>query len=467
MRIGVGVPAQASPGSGLGFIVAALTSESWLVSQIDGRQTERIASSWGWDESRTTLKLTLRRDVYFHDGTRLTPEIAVQALQRSVAKHDAFSFSSIESIKVSGDDSVELHLTAPNSFLVPDLALTSLRLPTNPRVATGPFKVVRSDSQTVLGAFDKYYRGRPAVDKIDILAYPTQRNAWAALMRGDVDMLQEVSRDAVAFVEAETTVKTYSYRRSYYIPLVFNVRHPVLKRSDVRQAINEAIDKPVLIREGLNGRARPADGPIWPEHWAYSAAPHPFVFNPGAAAKRLDQAGFPVRAATGGNMPSRFSFTCLVFGNDPRFERLAILLQRELSDVGIDMKLSSLPMADLEGRVKSGAFDAFLFEMAGRSLSWAYEFWHSRNQGFIDTGYRSADAVLERIRGARGDDEVRSGIAELAQILHEDPPAAFIAWQEQSRAVSTHFDVSAEPNRDILANVWQWRPAAIAREASR
>ena len=32
------------------------------------------------------------------------------------------------------------------------------------------------------------------------------------------------------------TVKTYSFPRPYYIPLVFNVRHPVLKRTEVRRA---------------------------------------------------------------------------------------------------------------------------------------------------------------------------------------------------------------------------------------
>ena len=64
---------------------------------------------------------------------------------------------------------------------------------------------------------------------IDVNVYPTQRNAWTALMRGDIDMLYEVSRDALDFVQAETTVKTYSFPRPYYIPLVFNVRHPVLQ----------------------------------------------------------------------------------------------------------------------------------------------------------------------------------------------------------------------------------------------
>jgi hypothetical protein len=91
-----------------------------------------------------------------------------------------------------------------------------------------------------------------------------------------------------------------------------------------------------------------------------------------------------------------------------------------------------------------------------------YEFWHSHEQGRLNTGYRSADAVLDRIRRARTDDEVRKGTAELVQILHDDPPAAFLAWKTTSRAVSTNFDVAQEPGRDILSNIWKWRPAGAA-----
>jgi ABC-type transport system substrate-binding protein len=279
-------------------------------------------------------------------------------------------------------------------------------------------------------------------------------------------MLHEVSRDAAEFVEAETTVKTYSFPRPYYIPLVFSVRHPILRNAEVRKAINEALDKATLIRDGLNGRGRPADGPIWPEHWAHSSPAQPFAFNPDAARLTLDAAGLPARPSSDGHMPARFSFTCLLFANDGRFQRLAVLVQKQLADVGIDMKLLPLTQSELVPRLASGDFDAFLFEMLGRPLSSTYDFWHSHDGSHINTGYRSADAVLDRMRGARSEEDVRSAVADLTKILHDEPPAAFLAWQSTSRAVSTTFDVAAEPNRDILTSVWQWRPTSGTKQAA-
>jgi ABC-type transport system substrate-binding protein len=473
IRIGIGAPSKGNPGSGVKFVIASLMTEPWLTSRPDGRQSERILTEWSWDDSRTVLRLRLRHGVRFHDGTELTPPLAAQILRKSVADKDAISFASVQSVAPSGVDSVELKLSEPNSFLLPDLSLASVRLPNHPDVGAGPFRLVkRNAEQTVMTAFADYYRGSPAVEEIDITNYATQRKAWTALMRGEIDMLHEVSRDAAEFVEAETTVSTYSFPRPYYIPLVFNVRHPILKNAEVRKALNEALDKATLVRDGLNGRGRPADGPVWPEHWAHATPPEPFVFSPETARLRLDNAGFKARPQNDGTVPARFSFTCLVFASDPRFERLAVLVQKQLADVGVEMKLLPLKQEDLETRLKSGDFDAFLFEMFGRSISYAYEFWHTHEGReakdiLFKSGYRSADLVLDRMRSARSDEEVRSSVAEFARILHDDPPAAFLAWQATSRAVSTKFDVQAEDNRDILTNVWQWRLAGVPKQAGR
>src|SRR5205823_6825301 len=127
----------------------------------------------------------------------------------------------------------------------------------------------------------------------------------------------------------------------------------------------------------------------------------PFVYDPAAARKLLDQAGYGVRPNQGSALPARFSFKCVVFANDSRFDRIEVLIQKQLADVGIEMVLVPVALDRFNERVKAGDFDAFVIEMAGRSLIWVYEFWHSNPQGQIDSGYRSADAVLDRIKGAR------------------------------------------------------------------
>jgi peptide/nickel transport system substrate-binding protein len=460
----VGIPAQGSAKQGISALIGLLTTEAIVTNSADGRQRERLATSWTWSPDRTVLHMALRKDVFFHDGTKLTPEVVAQSLRDSVAAQNQFSFSSVSGVTVSGPDTIDIKLKAPDSFLLPDLSLESLVMPGHREIGTGPFKLVKSGDQSVLSAFDQYYRGRPGLTTIEVDFYPTQRNAWAAMLRGELGMLYEVSRDAEDFVKAETTLRTYSFPRTYYIPFVFNIRHPVLRNKEVRLAINEALDRDALIKDGLRGRGKPADTPIWPGHWAYTDSREKFSFNPDAARRRLEAAGFPIKPGVNGSMPSRFSITCVVL-NDSRFERLSLLLQRQLAEVGIDLKLVPETARGLQGRLGKGDFDVLLYEMAGRSLTWVYGFWHSGK--FIDTGYSAGDATLDRIRAAGSDDEIRSGVADLMRVFHDDPPAAFLAWQVTARAVSTGIDVEADSDRDILTNVWQWHPVSPAKQASR
>lgn len=470
LRIGVGATPKGTPGTGAASVVRLLTAESWLATRPDGRNAERLAISWDWDQAGTTLHMKLRPDVYFHDGERLTPQIAADILRASAKNfgQDGLSFAGVTSINPSGGDAIEIKLSEPNAFLLSDLSGVLVVKPEKPEIGTGPFQMVgRTNQDATLSAFPRYYRGRPGVDEIGILNYTTQRKAWTAMMRSEIDMLYDVSRDAADFVEAETTIKTYSFPRPYYIPLVFNVGRPILEQIEVRKALNEAIDRETLVRDGMKGRGRPADGPVWPEHWAYTASPEQLAFNPEAARRRLDAAGRKAKPRLDGTVPPRFSFVCLVFADDTRFDRLAVLVQKQLADIGVDMKLQPVAQEELVRRMGSGDFDAFLFEMAGRSLSRVYEFWRPRDGGIMHSGYHSADSALERIRSSRTEDDTRAAVAELERILHADPPAAFLVWQSSSRAVSTKFNVEAEDNRDILNNIWQWRPAGPAARAPR
>lgn len=467
MRIGIGIPTNGNPAIGLNQVIAYLTDEDWLANQPDGHQSERTATNWTWDPSYTTLRLALRQNIFFHDGTHLDAELAAASLRESVTRGGALSFKDVTSVSVSGPFTLDIHLSKPDAFLLSDLGLVAVTKPGKTHSTTGPFQLAtRSGQDAVLRAYPRYYRGRPALSEIDIKTYPTQRSAWAALMRGDIDMLHEVSRDAAGFVRAESTVQSYSFERPYYIPLVFNVRHPALKSPAVRQALNEALDRDALVRDGLNGFGRPADGPIRPEFWAYSRGT-PFQFNPDAARSLLDASGFPLKPADRNSIPSRFSFQCLVYTGDSRFEHLAVLVQKQLADVGVEMELVSVKdFADLVGRLSTGKFDAFLFEMAGGSLSWVYQFWRS-GSGELNSGYQAADNALDRLRSSRSDDEIRAAIADLTRVMHDDPPAAFLAWQTTVRAVSTKFDVEPEKNRDILSNVWQWRLAPADQQVTR
>jgi hypothetical protein len=150
---------------------------------------------------------------------------------------------------------------------------------------------------------------------------------------------------------------------------------------------------------------------------------------------------------------------------------IALLLQRQLADIGVDLVLERATQKELQARASSGQFDTYLFQMtSGRSFEWIYRFWHSTPPGipveFQNSGYSGADAALDRLRESRSDEEIRSAIGDLRQRFYEDAPAAFLAWTQVTRAVDARFDVGDESSPDVFGNLWQWH-LAEATSASR
>ena len=58
-----------------------------------------------------------------------------------------------------------------------------------------------------------YYRGRSDLAGVSIAEYPSQREAWSAMMRGDVDVLYDIAPDAFEFVKESPNAHIASYLR--------------------------------------------------------------------------------------------------------------------------------------------------------------------------------------------------------------------------------------------------------------
>jgi peptide/nickel transport system substrate-binding protein len=434
-----------------------LVNISW-----DGQPLARLAERWETSPDGRELRLYLRRNIKFHDGSNLTPELVAETVRyRSKASGmEGFRFSVVLSVRVD-DGVVVIRTEQPEAFLLTDLAESHLSPAGRPLVGTGPFVTESTGETVVVRAFDGYYRGRPDLDRVEYRKYQTQRSAWAALMRDEIDAVHEVSQEAVQFVEAESAVRTHSFLRPYYTVLTFNVKHRILREATVRRALNLAIDRQALIAQAMRGRGEPAKGPVWPNNWAYAAASRSYSYNPEAAKLLLDSAGYRLRREQRpGRMPSRFSFSCLLWAGDPRFERHALVLQKQLYDVGIDMEI--VPVFDINSfgtRLGSGDFDAYLSEQtSGRSLGWVYYFWHSPGPNSILTsGYTAADGVLDRLRRAVTDEQTRAAVDDLQRVLYDDPPAVFLAWGQGTRAVRNDIQVPKDSAPDIMGSLWQWR----------
>jgi hypothetical protein len=72
-------------------------------------------------------------------------------------------------------------------------------------------------------------------------------------------------------------------------------------------------------------------------------------------------------------------------------------------------------------------------------------------------GYENSEAerLFESLPRSTNEAATRSAVSKLQRVLHEDPPAIFIAWTTRIRAINKRF-VLPGTSRDPLVTISQW-----------
>ncbi len=441
--MGLGSAPGGSTGAGIPSTARLIALETLVAHSTASRPEQRLAQHWNSSADGLTWQIQLRPNITFHDGGRLNASDVREVLIRDLPRHMGPAFQDITEIVATSPDSLEFRLRRPSTFLMDSLDVP-IQKPVQPGetpIGTGPFRVTDSlnGEELEMVAHEAHYAGKPAIDRLVLRRYPSVRAAWADMLRGKVDMLYEVGVDALDLIEPSRNTTLFTFDRPYAYTVILNTRSSVLRDPSLRRVLNGAVDRQRLIDDALEGHGVPADGPVWPRHWAFSDETPRFEYNP-----------TPIGA---------IEFTCLIV--ERSHERIALALQQQLQEVGIRLVVEQLPVDAGLDRLNSGKFDAFLIDVANGPLVRPYLFWHSNGPlNYARYANRSVDAALARIQHALNEAEYKAGVASFQEAILADPPAIFLAWSRRARAVSTRFEVPVEPGRDILSTLRLWRPAA-------
>ncbi len=282
------------------------------------------------------------------------------------------------------------------------------------------------------------------------------------MMRGRVDFLWEVGPDTAEFLSDRATVEVRSFPGHYAYALMLNSARPVFRPSGVRRALNLAVDRPALVQQGLRGRGLAADGPVWPNYWAHDAARGA---DPDSTLARL------APRASGGLAARRSQFTCLVPANFAILERMALLVQRQLGDLDIRVRLESLPPDAFNRRLVLGRLRRGDHLGPGRAVGHGVPppvALSGRHAAVELLGLQERPGRCRARRRARRAPTTRSSARRSGasrRRSRDDPPAVFLAWNETVQAVSRRFVVPADSaGRDAayVLNRWLLRPPGSA-----
>jgi peptide/nickel transport system substrate-binding protein len=452
IRIGVGGVPQLTAQAGLQQVISSLSFEGLVRFHDDGRPSPWLAENWTTAEDNLSVTLQLRKQATFHDGTPLTAAGVVDVLRRSLPIAMGPAFADVVSILPLDGNRVQVRLREPSRLLIEALE-TTIRKPEKLEVGTGPYVATTASGPATLQANSGYYLGRPTIERVTLVPYPSVRTAWAELLRNNLDMLYEVNMDALDSLKASSSVSVFSYLRHYQYVIMFGNRATSFRSAAIRRALNAAVDREALVREVLNGHGVPSTGPVPPTHWALDKAAPKLMFDP-RQARELAQ--------------RHLKFTCLV-ASDSVYGRMALAIKQQLATASVDMQVQEVTQDQIIQAGRTGDFEALLIDVvSGPSIFRLFRQFYSKVPFELKpAGNHSIDAALDRIRHAPSDDEYRNGVTDFQRAVVEDPPEIFLVWGERARAVSRRFEVPSTESGSDITSLRLWRPTTVQQQASR
>lgn len=245
-----------------------------------------LAESWEQPDP-TTLVLSLREGLTFHDGTPLDAEAVKFNLERGKAEGSNVQadLATVESIEVVDERRVQLNLNKPDASLPLVLADRAgmMSSPTAYKAAgenfdrqpvgAGPLKFVswQTGAKVTLERFEDYWDPEKVhVDGLEISIIPEADTALNAVRSGQQDVTLAVQPQLVKQLESDQSLKVSVSPTVLHDIFYLDRSVAPFDNADVRRAFNLAVDREALLQASYFGLGEIARQPLPSAHWAHN-----------------------------------------------------------------------------------------------------------------------------------------------------------------------------------------------------
>jgi peptide/nickel transport system substrate-binding protein len=434
-----------------------------------------LAVSWKPVE-KNTWEIKLAKDAKWHDGSPFTADDVLFTAERSPNVQGSTStpgryFLQKEFIKV---DDHTLHIktegpypTMANDLSVPHIisrkhgkgATTEQYNNGKATIGTGPYKFVKwvSGDEVVLTANPNYWGAKPKWDNVVYKKIVSGPSRVAALLSGDVDLIDFVPPEDVRALEKNKKVVIHRGSSNRIIQLVPDVSRdstPMVWDNDgkaiwpnplmdyrVRKAISKAIDRNAIVDRVLEGQGIPAGQTVAPGMHGHAEDLKPEPFDPEGAKKLLAQAGFPD------------GFRVKLHGPNDRYvndAKIVTTLAQMLTRVGIKSEVETMPKSVYFTRCRKGLYSLMLLGYGS------------------DTGDASAglNGLIHSLQPARGLGRINRGLYANRRV--DDLADAALFELDQDKRLNLIQDAYRIAMKHVASipihwqvNIWASRPGLV------
>jgi len=457
-----------------------LVYDSLIDTEYDLSLSPGLAEAMPEQIDDMTFVFKLRQGIKFHDGTDFNAEAVKYNVDRLIdggvkSPHSATWKRFTKAVTVVDDHTVQFEFNESWPTFLWDVASKLLiGSPTmmaelgesygvKAAAGTGPFMFDEFKSKDLLSLVrnpDYYREGEPCLDGYLARTIESGTVRILSLKKGDLDVINTFPESQFPQFEGADDITIQEGAASTLTLLPMNTRHPALADKRVRQAIQYAINGQEIIDNVYGGAGVEIDSIFPPWHPGYIKAEK-------ISALRQDVDKAKALLAEAGFGPEGEKLVLnLATGPGGAHVQRGVLIQAQLANVGIDLKVSNISYGQALSNMYAGNYEMFLWQMLGgpNMKDYAWDLFSADGAGNYtfynkDGGYQNARAneLANEIVLTEDPSIVQEQIKELQQLVFEDVPYIFVNYRNHRSAHQSYvknFKTGKLKGKEDLRRVW-------------
>ncbi|CUR60217.1 putative Extracellular solute-binding protein family 5 [metagenome] len=482
------------------FEMWALTYDYMITYNMEDISPEPgLATTWETTDDGLSWTFDIREGVTWSDGEPLTAADIAYTYNRVMSGNiEGATWSSY----LNGVDTVE----APDATHVvltmkrPNAVLPLLPIPIVPEhiwkdvdskevksyaaapsdgqsvVGSGPFRLIEGEAGGSTYRFEAnpdYWQGAPHIDKLVFRVYKSEDPAVQALIKGEIDFVEDITALQVDSLKDEETITAQMGDTGGFNEIAFNTGavslktgdeigdgNPALKDPKFRHALGYALDLDQIISKVYQGAGDPGTTIVPPAYEGFHWEPPEdvkFTFDLDKAGELLDEAGYEVgddglRTMPDGSPLGTLRLAARTDSSGNVSLRTMDFFQEWLSEIGIKAEVETYESSKLTDVILEGTFDAF-------EWGWYVEpdpdsmlsyMTCDQRENWSDSWYCNADYdALYEAQNQEMDLPTRQDmVKQMQEMLYTDSPYLVTAYWSTGEAVRSDRFACLQPQPD-------------------
>ncbi|RRD47444.1 ABC transporter substrate-binding protein [Tessaracoccus sp. OH4464_COT-324] len=342
-----GLDMIAVDGAGTPFVLLFNVYETLV--RLDEHRTPKplLATDWQISDDRLTYTFNLDSAAKFSDGTPVNAQAVVHSFQRildgDAKKQVLGNFAPLKAVRAKGDYTVELQLKQPSNQFLLTLADAG-GIIVNPAVdkdslnekpaGSGPylFDAWEPGEYVRLKLNPNYWGTNPHFQEVNFRYYADPNAMNTAMLSGQLDIISNLTvPQAVGQFSDGSKYTVLEGVTDGEVLLSYNHRNEALAKREVRQALNFAVDRKLVMESAWAGKGELIGSMVPPNAPWYEDLNGVYPHDPTKARELLAAAGYESGLTLRLRVPTL-----------PYAPPAARSIQSQLSEVGVKVEIEEL-----------------------------------------------------------------------------------------------------------------------------